>query len=94
MTDLQAETVLQVAPHLVRGEIDGDTVAMSVETGRYYHLNETAGFILAALDEPRSVAELSALLSQEFEIDPETCAAQVLAFVGELLTKDVVAVQA
>jgi len=65
-------------------------VMMSVEAGRYYGLNAAARCIWELLDRPRTIAELSALLGEEFEVEAPACEADVLKFVDDLIANGLV----
>ena len=70
---------------LIAGVGAEESVMMSVSEGGYYGLNAIASAIWHALDTPKSVAELCALLEEAFEIDPKTCEADVIKFAGDLI---------
>ena len=67
-----------------------EDVMMSVVEGRYYGLNAVASRIWELLDSPKTVAHLCAQICQEFEVDEQTCEAEVLKFVNELIANGVV----
>ncbi len=65
-------------------------VMMSIEAGRYYGLNAAAARIWELLESPKTIAELSAVLCEEFEIEAPTCEADVLKFVNDLIANGIV----
>jgi hypothetical protein len=62
-----------------------EAVMMSIAKGQYYGLNAVASRIWELLDKPQSIAELCTQLSEEFEVDAQTCEAEVLKFVEDLI---------
>jgi len=66
-------------------EIDGQLVALDIESGTCFGLNRVATRIWHMLDEPRSARQVSAELVRTFEIDPATCEAQTLELLRELV---------
>lgn len=62
-----------------------EAVMMSVTAGRYYGLNAVAMRIWELLERPVTIAWLCARLGEEFEVDAQTCEAEVLKFVNELI---------
>ncbi|TMJ12049.1 MAG: PqqD family protein [Alphaproteobacteria bacterium] len=54
---------------LIEAEVDGEIVALHVETGTCYGFNLPATRIWALLERPMTVEELSAALAEEFEGD-------------------------
>lgn len=65
-------------------EVDRTVVMMSLAQGMYFGLEGAGPRIWALLGEPRSVSQLCAELAREFEVDPETCLADVCEFLEEL----------
>jgi hypothetical protein len=61
-----------------------EAVMMSVSAGRYYGVNAVGARIWELLETPVTVAQLCARLCEEFEVDAQTCEAQVLKFVNDL----------
>ncbi len=59
----------------------GDDVAMmDMQSGKYFVLAEVAASIWERLAEPVRPAALCAALSEVYDVSPEQCRAEVLAF--------------
>lgn len=71
---------------------DGDIVVLDTEHGAFLHLNRTASCIFALLDAPLSVAALRDRLVASFEVDPETCRADLGSFLADLVARGLVEV--
>jgi Coenzyme PQQ synthesis protein D (PqqD) len=67
-----------------------EAVMLSVEAGQYYGLNAVARRIWELLEEPKTIFELRDAICDEFEVDAETCQADILKFVGELMDNGLV----
>jgi hypothetical protein len=67
-------------------------VMMSIEAGRYYGLNAMATRVWELLEKPKTVAELGAILCEEYEVDAQACEADIQRFVDELLANGIVRV--
>lgn len=78
-------------PGLVEAEVDGELVALHIENGTCYSFNRTAARIWALLDRPKSVAEICADLTGEFDIDADRCAEQVLLLLEDLKSDNLIA---
>ncbi len=79
----------QASPNYIHRQVAGQHMLISVGEGiadfnGYIQLNETASFIWDQLKEPRSLPELTAALSAEYEISTEQAAEDVNDFVSEL----------
>ncbi|MES2054947.1 MAG: PqqD family protein [Pseudomonadota bacterium] len=65
-------------------DIDGEAVLMKVDTGQFNALRGTGLVIWQAIDGHRDVAAIASLLAECYDISPQTCAAEVDAFLDEL----------
>ena len=73
--------------------LDLETVMMDVEKDAYYGLNETGTWIWELLTEPMSVASVRDRLAAEFEVTPQKCERDVIAFVQSLVSRGLVEVR-
>lgn len=69
---------------IVSADMDGERVMMSLEQGAYFGLGGIGGTIWDLLSEPRSIADLEAQVMAEYDVDAETCRADVAAFLADL----------
>jgi len=85
MSSLTTATTLVRLPDLVASEMDGDLVMMSIEHGSYFGISGVGTRVWALLEQPISIAEISAEIGREFDVDAATCEADMLAFAEALL---------
>jgi hypothetical protein len=69
-------------PQVVHETIDGEVVAIHLETGAYYSLRDSAAVIWAGVERAASVDDVVAAVEAAF--DGEGIAAQTQGFLGEL----------
>lgn len=69
---------------LVEAELDGELVALNVDSGTCYGFNKTATRIWSLIEQPRSIDELRETLLREYEVSPADCERQLTALLGEL----------
>jgi len=74
--------------------MDGELVMMGLERGEYYGLRDVAAAVWENLAQPRTLDELCALVSAEYDVTAETCEPDVVAFLGQLQAKDLVQIVA
>lgn len=86
------QTRYRRSPEMVHSSIDGEVVMMSVDKGEYFGLNAMGSRIWELLEKPHSVVELCRELMRNFEVDQETCQAEVSRFLGEIADQKLVAV--
>ena len=77
-------------PGLHAVEMDGELVMMGQEQGEYYGLRDVAASIWQHLAEPRTTDELCALVADEYAVTAEACRDDVVAFLEELVGKELV----
>jgi hypothetical protein len=80
--------VVDVSSGVILGDVDGEIVALQVETDAYLHLNGSGTFILDCLRRhgARSVDDLCRMIADEYAVDAETCRRETTAFVQRCLS--------
>lgn len=86
MTDgtLTLDSIVTASTGLMVSEVDGELVMMDIVKGTYYGLDPVAARIWQAVAQPTSIADVCAQMLAQYEVDPATCEAEVLAFVADL----------
>jgi len=64
--------------------LDDELLAIDVQQGYLYSLNETGGLVWDAMAEPIMVSEICARLASAFDVDEATCERDVVAVVSAL----------
>ena len=82
--EITTETVISQIEEVVAGDIDGETVMMSVENGKYYGLDDIGSRIWELIKKPIKVSDLIDTLIERFDVDRKTCEKDVLKFLNEL----------
>jgi len=67
-----------------------ELVMMSAEHGAYLGLSSVGARIWELIEEPREADAICAQLTDEFEVEPETCRAEVMHFLEELASNGAV----
>ena len=87
------ETVVVQDPDLVSSELDDYTMLMSIEAGKFYSINPLGSQIWQLLERPTALRDVCASLQSEYDVTPEQCGAETVAFVNRLLGQGLVRVQ-
>lgn len=66
------------------GEIAGDIVALSVERGLCFGMENVTAAVWTLLDRPRSLAEICDALTNDYDVEPERCRSEVASLLGEM----------
>lgn len=81
---MNEQTILKRKSGLMTANMNGSAVMMDIATGKYYNLGETGGHIWELLEQPTSLSDLLNALTAEYDVSPEQCKADVLAFLQQL----------
>lgn len=68
----------------IEAEVDGELVALDVESGTCYGLNPTATRIWRLLDQPMPLGQLLDALTKAYDVQREQCREEVMALLREL----------
>ncbi|MFW6870109.1 PqqD family protein [Nocardioides sp. CPCC 206347] len=77
-------------PALHAVEMDAEFVMMGVQQGEYYAVKGVAAALWRHLAEPHDVAELAALVAEEYDVSADGCRGDVAAFIDQLRAKGMV----
>lgn len=93
-TQLTLDATLSQTTKQVSADMGGEVAMLNIETGNYYHLNETGTHIWELLETPQKGSELCDRLETKFDIDRETCEKEVLSHLQQLLRNEMVEIVA
>ena len=69
---------------LLEADVNGEIVALHIDKGQCYGMNNVASRIWALLAEPTSPDQICTRLAEEYDVDPATCRADVEALLADL----------
>jgi len=75
------------------GELNGETMLMQLENGNYYGLGTTGSDIWNLIDSPIQVITICEELSKKYEVNNETCLQDVLKFLNQLESENLIECQ-
>lgn len=77
-------TEVTQATDIVAAGMDGETMMMRIESGKYYGLGSVGSRIWELISEPRPVAQIIDSLVAEYDVGPEQCRVDTLEFLNRL----------
>jgi len=92
MQDLSTDTQLKQNPSICSREFDGETVMMNESLENYFGLDEIGTRIWQLLKEQLSLTELCQKLTEEYDVEPKQCLADITPFIEELLKDNMLVV--
>jgi hypothetical protein len=87
---LTAETILSRSDTALSTEVDGETVLIGIETGRYYGFDAIGTAIWNRIEQPCRLDALCAGLIEDFDGDPAVIEQETRAFIDLLVARDLV----
>jgi hypothetical protein len=88
-----AATLLRRNPGHVSTTLDGETVLMTVQTGRYYGMDPVASRIWELLEKPQGFGALVETLAAEYEGDRAVIEADLVVFLRKMLEENLILVE-
>ena len=82
---IDLQTIVRRSDELLSSDLDNETVMMDIERGDYYGLDDIGSRIWALAENPISIADICSELGEEFDVDADTCAADVMPFIQKML---------
>lgn len=92
-SQIHPSSILARSNSIIDSEIDNEVVMMSLQAGQYFGLDPIGARIWQLLSAERSVTDLCEQLSAEYDVTPEQCEKDVLAFVDEMLANAILTVR-
>ena len=71
-------------PDLVATDMDGDTVMMDIEQGKYYGISSVGSRVWELLENPVTLSEIVRTICAEFDVGRSTCGADMMQFLSDL----------
>ncbi len=85
-------TVLARKAEIMTADMNGDTVMMDIETGKYYNLGTVGGRIWELLETPMVVSTLISKLTEEYDVTYEQCLNDTLPFLSDLTERGLITI--
>lgn len=82
--EIELTDIVSRSPSQVSSEVDGETMMMSIEQGKYYSLDEIGSLIWSYMEEPNKVSDMLDMLLERYDVDRETCKRDLLALLNDL----------
>lgn len=85
-------TIQRIEEEIISSDIDGEVVLFNLESGKYFGFNETSSRIWDLIEQPIDLGELVSALTTDYQIDAETCEAEVRGIVKQLVDNELAVV--
>lgn len=89
MPEISSGTIVERSESVLFSELDSEIVMMDIQEGNYYGLEEPATRIWELAESPIAVSDICSTLQAEYDIAPAQCTAEVISFVKQLESRQV-----
>lgn len=89
-TPVSLDDVIVVSSDQVSADLSGETIILGMREGAYFGVSAAGARIWSLLQQPQRLGDVVSVLTSEYEVDAQQCAADVLAFVDDLLSRGLV----
>jgi hypothetical protein len=90
---IDARTVVQIRPGVLYSRLEEEIVALDLEKGKYFGLNEVGGRVWTLLQTPRALGAVQEALLQEYEVPAEQLWRDLETLIADLLRHDLAEVR-
>ena len=73
-------------------DLDGEKVRMNLDKGQYFMMNEVGSRIWELIEGNTPIVNIIETLTNEYDVDEETCENTVMEFLGRLKNADLIKV--
>jgi hypothetical protein len=87
------QSVVVAAHDQASSHVAGETIVLGLRRSAYYGMDHVGARVWSLLQQPRPVAELHAAILDEYDIDPERCERDLVAFLDDLLAEGLIDLQ-
>lgn len=90
MTELSRSSKIVVSKDVVSCDLGGETAMLDMKEGVYYGLNEMGTIIWEFIQEPVTLQEIVDNILEEYEVDEETCFADLVELIEQMVENKLV----
>ena len=81
------ETKWSIPPQVMSRLVDDETVLLDLESGMYFGLDGVGKLIWESVTDGKSLGEIAAVVTAEYEVDDAQALADVIAFASDLVER-------
>ena len=79
--------------HPIAEPVDDEIVMADIDAGKYYGLNDIGAAIWKKIEKKMTVEDLCRQICETYEVTPEECSAEVIAFLKDLESRNLILVE-
>src|SRR6202034_4095732 len=92
-TTISDRSVVVAAKDQVSCDLAGEAAILNIKSGVYYGLDPVGARIWNLMQEPREVTEIQNAITDEYDVEPERCARDLVGLLEKLLAEGLIEVK-
>jgi hypothetical protein len=92
-SSISKNSTVVASPDQVSSDLAGESVILNLKSSTYFGLNEVGSRIWQLIQEPKTVSDVCESILEEYEVDTQTCEAEVQALLADLLAAQLVEIR-
>ena len=90
--EISSDSTVAVKQRLVSADLGEEVILLHLDNGLYFGLGNVGARIWQLLEKPVKVGEIERVLLEEYDVDPDTCHAEVGNLLNKLVEENLVEV--
>jgi hypothetical protein len=90
--EISSDSTVAVKQRLVSADLGEEVILLHLDNGLYFGLGNVGARIWQLLEKPVKVGEIERVLLEEYDVDPDTCHAEVVNLLNKLVEENLVEV--
>jgi len=90
---MSPNTAVQRTNNHVETVLDGEIALMHIDSGNIYALRDVSAKVWELLESPKTLAELTARIVNDYEVDSQRCQEDLVLLLNDLAKNDLVTLQ-
>src|SRR5260370_28989567 len=87
------QSVVVAVKDQVSCDLAGEAAILNIKSGVYYGLDPVGARIWSLVQDPRTVAEVRSTIIDEYDVEPERCARDLIGLLEKLLAEGLIEVR-
>lgn len=90
ISDLSLTSIVVVDTAAIATDLDGEVIILDTAKGIYYGLDAVGASIWNLIQQPKTLAEVRSAITEEYEVDPDTCERDLIRLIQSLSSNGLV----
>jgi hypothetical protein len=90
---ITATSIVVASKDQVASDLAGETILLSLQTAKYYGLDQVGARVWELMREPISVAQICEAIGTEYDVEPDQCERDIIALLHQLDEQELIEIE-